>query len=572
MNCPNFNGNFVNNFQTPFHNNGPFIPPCNTNTFMNVPPPGYNGMNIQSGNGPFTQIKADHMFFPPPNYSNNMNSMNSLPLYPTFNSSTIPHSAGPFQNTCTTFPDPRYQNFQTPLQNNHTQCQVSPFLPTLSPQQTNVCHNNINIPQKYNSRVSYKFNRKLKQEKTTPFHCCDRGFFIKEKYEAHLKEHIICGKQGCTFTAHPKIVEKHINMQHRSGLFSRIVKGNSPGEIEKWISERKKQYPTKNKIKEKEDQKKEMNERGENYNNSIQNKNSNLKGRRNRFNINNGKKLPLRKFNRRSNATRSNNQSKLTSGNHETALSEMENCVLRNLLPFRGTKFYATMLSTDSVEKQEEEEYSPVIEHDTFTNIVQKNYFFNGTEDDDDDTGNEIEVLSDTNHTEVVKKLETSEDKIILEKIHSNSLDLLKYYDSVEEDEDDAFNEIPVTLSKDIYKIEENDSNDSSPIECSSKISINSENFSVAPESLNCDTNEELHTDVDIKKQTRKRRRQKDSKTEGSETKTIENKQLHRSVQSYKRFRPPTLLEKLLANDIRHERNLILQSVRYIVGNNFFDK
>ncbi|XKL68291.1 hypothetical protein PGB90_003782 [Kerria lacca] len=270
MNCPNFNGNFVNNFQTSFHNNGSFIPPCNTNTFMNVPPPGYNGMNIQSGNGPFTQIKADHMFFPIPNYSNNMNS------------------------------------------------------------------------------------------KTTPFHCCDRDFFIKEKYKAHIKEHIICGKQGCTFTAHPKIVEKHISMQHRSGLFFRIVKGNSPGEIEKWISERKK----------------------------------------------------------RSNATCSSNQSKLTSGNHETALSEMENCVLRNLLSFRGTKFYG--------------------------------------------------------------------------KIHSNSLDLIKYYDSAEEDEDDTFDEVPVTLSKDICKIEENDSNDSSPIECFSKISINSENFPVAPESLNCDTNEEF--------------------------------------------------------------------------------
>ncbi|KAG8452302.1 hypothetical protein GDO86_004201 [Hymenochirus boettgeri] len=34
----------------------------------------------------------------------------------------------------------------------------------------------------------------------------------------------------------------------------------------------------------------------------------------------------------------------------------------------------------------------------------------------------------------------------------------------------------------------------------------------------------------------------------------------------------PTLLEMLLANDIRHERNVVLQCVRYILQNNFFDK
>ena len=38
-----------------------------------------------------------------------------------------------------------------------------------------------------------------------------------------------------------------------------------------------------------------------------------------------------------------------------------------------------------------------------------------------------------------------------------------------------------------------------------------------------------------------------------------------------KRRRPLTLLEKLLANDIRRERNILLQCVRYVVNENFFD-
>lgn len=36
--------------------------------------------------------------------------------------------------------------------------------------------------------------------------------------------------------------------------------------------------------------------------------------------------------------------------------------------------------------------------------------------------------------------------------------------------------------------------------------------------------------------------------------------------------RKVTLLEKLLDNEIRHERNVLLQCVRYVVSNNFFDK
>ncbi len=74
-----------------------------------------------------------------------------------------------------------------------------------------------------------------------PFHCecCDRGFISKDKYDEHASQHITCGIEGCKFTSHPKIIEKHILMQHKTGLFNRIVKGNSAEEIDKWISERK---------------------------------------------------------------------------------------------------------------------------------------------------------------------------------------------------------------------------------------------------------------------------------------------------------------------------------------------
>lgn len=39
-----------------------------------------------------------------------------------------------------------------------------------------------------------------------------------------------------------------------------------------------------------------------------------------------------------------------------------------------------------------------------------------------------------------------------------------------------------------------------------------------------------------------------------------------------KRLRQPTLLEKLLLSEIKKERNTILQCVRYVCKNNFFQQ
>lgn len=56
---------------------------------------------------------------------------------------------------------------------------------------------------------------------------------------------------------------KHIQMQHSSGLFSKIAKLNNPEEIIKWREERKKKYPTKVNIEKKFAEVKEKISRGE---------------------------------------------------------------------------------------------------------------------------------------------------------------------------------------------------------------------------------------------------------------------------------------------------------------------
>ena len=75
---------------------------------------------------------------------------------------------------------------------------------------------------------------------------CDRSFKSAQLLAEHVSEHIPCGIDGCPFVAHPKIVEKHIQMQHETGLASKIMKLTTPEEIGRWREERKKYLPKTN--------------------------------------------------------------------------------------------------------------------------------------------------------------------------------------------------------------------------------------------------------------------------------------------------------------------------------------
>lgn len=92
---------------------------------------------------------------------------------------------------------------------------------------------------------------------------CERGFANAGQLKHHMQQHRVCGIDGCKFVAHEKIVEKHINMQHITGLYYRIAQTNTPEDIAKWIEERKKKYPTKENIEKRQKQQEEMMKRGE---------------------------------------------------------------------------------------------------------------------------------------------------------------------------------------------------------------------------------------------------------------------------------------------------------------------
>lgn len=78
-----------------------------------------------------------------------------------------------------------------------------------------------------------------------------------------MKEHRVCGIDGCTFTAHGKIVDKHIEMQHSTGLYDKIRNISTPEDIARWIEERKRKFATRENIEKSKQQQEEMIKRGE---------------------------------------------------------------------------------------------------------------------------------------------------------------------------------------------------------------------------------------------------------------------------------------------------------------------
>lgn len=92
---------------------------------------------------------------------------------------------------------------------------------------------------------------------------CDRSFQYAYAYNNHIKEHMTCSIDGCTFTAHEKIVTSHIKTQHSTGLYYSICNLSTPEDIKQWREDRKRNFPTRENIEKRQAQQNEMLERGE---------------------------------------------------------------------------------------------------------------------------------------------------------------------------------------------------------------------------------------------------------------------------------------------------------------------
>uniref|UniRef100_A0A1B0DLG5 Uncharacterized protein n=1 Tax=Phlebotomus papatasi TaxID=29031 RepID=A0A1B0DLG5_PHLPP len=303
---------------------------------------------------------------------------------------------------------------------------------------------------------------------------CDWSFYSVAKLEQHKTEHRKCEIDGCSFEGHQRIVEKHIEMQHKSGLYNKLKNLESAEDIAKWREERRKNYPSAKNVELRRKAQEERVQRGERIPKDKsrfgqQRFNKQHKGQKN--------------FNKKKRAYNDKRPNKERPSDPETIEQDSN----QGIFMFKGTS---------EMEEFEEAKDNPLAK------LV-------GMYGSDSESEEEDESRKD-----VVKDLNSQ----CIEPVDS---------------EKDQRAESPKSEDK-VHD----------PPEMQKEISENT------------------------KKKTIKRKAPKDNAEQPKRpTKIYEG--LNYSF--LRRKQPPTMLSRLLEKEIRHERNVLLQCVRFVVENNFLD-
>ncbi|XP_034829476.1 FMR1-interacting protein NUFIP1 [Maniola hyperantus] len=399
---------------------------------------------------------------------------------------------------------------------------------------------------------------------------CDKGFSTAQFLESHKLQHQKCSIDGCQFVAHPKIITKHIQMQHSTGIFKRIAKLNNPEDIEKWREERKSKYPTIENIKKKEAAIKEKINRGEkmgmkNERNNRYDKTEFHNKANQRLSQTDRAKYPLGKHNRNIANNRKRDATDVSKKSNfskkickASPLAEES----RTLKPFAGIQ--SLQVDDDSGEE---------IESETQCSVP--------IEDDED-----IHNASDR----VQKEVSVSEPTVC-----SALTSLMCCYESSDEEvvETNIQKELKKPLNgKTEYKGEikcfKNSDKISSPVNQTKSSEIANETVPVnnnielkdsesnVINSQGASDDESGPEEVKIKKEGTSLPVDDTKILKTRPIKELSAKKINRPSAKKYEYRkrnklPSTLLEKLLHREIQHERNVILQCVRYVVKNKYFE-
>ncbi|XP_060518966.1 FMR1-interacting protein NUFIP1-like [Cylas formicarius] len=348
---------------------------------------------------------------------------------------------------------------------------------------------------------------------------CEKHFFTTEHYNKHMSEHVTCNLDGCTFTAHEKIVEKHVRMQHATGLYEKIRNVNSPEDIAKWIEERKKNYPNRENILRRSNEQQIRMEKGGRIE-----KNKNLFGN-NRYRLEHSQaRSTINKHNRKF-QKRKGRRSKPVK---KVSLIDEKADWNGSMYPFTGTsELYKEYLEVEKSDYEDDEwentnkmNVTPVPKLNSALSTLMGAY----ASDDEYNEPPQYNGAAKGNHS-------ASLNKNILE----NSKDLQK-----EKELSDCEAPDEIAIVKNISPPDIESEPPSKPT-TASKVSLS------------------RRKNANVKRLERNDNRLK-----------VRGREVTDNF-PYSRFRKRkvTLLERLLENEIRQERNVLLQCVRYIVQNSF---
>lgn len=325
---------------------------------------------------------------------------------------------------------------------------------------------------------------------------CERSFKNPQQLNRHVSEHEKCCFEGCLFEGHSSLLKKHIEMQHNSGLFSRITKIETDEDIEKWKEERRKRYPTIANVEARKLAQEQRMKRGER-----------LEEQKSRFGKVNDRQRAQEFTPQNKNETNAANKKKPRRQRNRKNKNSSQN-----------DKQSQETNETEEITEQKIEEELPV------TNEIVKE-----------------------NENVIVNPLTT----------------LLGAYDTASSDEEeeekqsaDAVNVVVASTSQEIAE---------EPVRSEIPIVESESEDDEPPEEQQIERITEEPPVDSISNRKRSPDKSSDRPRPAKRAKKPTILDMTRKIRNQN-----SLLEKLLQKDIRHERNVLLQCVRYVVKNNFF--
>nr|XP_018914235.1 PREDICTED: nuclear fragile X mental retardation-interacting protein 1 [Bemisia tabaci] len=426
-----------------------------------------------------------------------------------------------------------------------------------------------------------KLAKAKKNEENDPFYCeaCNRSWKTAEALQEHISEHEVCGREGCTFTAHPKIVALHVQFHHFTGIYKKIANVQSPEDIEKWIAERKSRYPTDANVAMRKAKKEEMIERGERVEESKTDRHNRPKRGEQRSHKPNWRD---KRFGRSGEASSEN---KPTPKKNQVTFDEDDNDPKKdwngNLPPFQGLPCLSTIdvveskietpenlnqLESTSSHTDPDASISEDIVHSSpvSSSNCGVDELKNNPKDESFSESEEVANVEHVFNSETDSTPTISNDS---KNVTSDVKEEIKVAPKRSSNDSDSSSDVKMKLVP--YDVGTNETDDSEPEECS--IVKTTENHPavssdlVVSDPVETKNSSEVDTGV-INSKSRKRHRHRNSGDKQKDT-------TEDSVKKDNCFKKKklTLLEKLLSKEIRHERNVILQCVHFVVSNDFFD-
>lgn len=399
---------------------------------------------------------------------------------------------------------------------------------------------------------------------------CREGFASDNDLFQHRRnDHEKCPYDDCKFNASSKAVAEHITRVHiKSNTLVKIQDLTTPEQIEKWREERRKRYPTASNVALRQQAREERFLRGEK-----------LQDRNQRFG-DSKQKNHIKSFDNRNNHKQNNRNHKFDERGPNNKSHDKSNRFNKN-----DKRHQNSVLNCEKIEAQDHSHTEAVVplNDNAGKPSVQRpeKKAFKPTkipidEDSSDDEQRPTPRFKGTSQMKDYHKVET----IVKERA---ALSILEMYGSESDVSDlEACSE---NLGIDIKSppLAETVAETETPTEETAMVGDNQSNNNEdeptvddegeAPDEVPIDhqtssNNQEQTSTPFADKNSRKRKREYEAKAHAIATKK-------RTVLDYAKLKnQPSVnpfLEKLLQQDIRHERNILLQCVNFVVKNNFFD-